>query len=398
MESISSVSKFLKSEFVLLLIISIGFSNFFEGRLSIVILLFIFPYLLSKKDFKIKFDLALISLIGFSLFYTLFANINQAIASPLTNLEYLIYPTAFYLAGKYIASKYKDSNIIIIFWLIIFIAFTLKDFTLIYSDFVQVGGVISSNRTLLDSNGNVIDAATKFNVDLSFALTSIAMILVPISTKYQRNYKIIWFIIGILCLLISLRLINRTAILLVGFSFLIIAFYLLIRWKRSNALIFIIVIFTILFLYISSFEIFQQVKDAFSKRNASLASGGDRFVLWDYGIKLLTTDPLGIKFSKEHQQCHNLWLDINKSGGILSFAIFIFFTYYSVKRTFIYILKKKIEIFLQCFILCLSIAFYIICFTETILYETHYLLLFILFCGMTNQLYFNNYHDSRIIN
>ena len=398
MENKSSVLEFIKKEFALLLIISISFSSFFEGRLSIVILLLIFPYLLIEKDNKIKVDHALISIIGFSLIFTLFANINQAIASPLTNFEYLIYPTMFYLVGKNIAYKYNDSKIIILFWLIIFLGFTLKDFTLIYSDYVQVGGVISATRTLQDANGNILDIATKFNVDLSLALTNIAMILVPGSTKYHRKYKIIWFIIGILCLLISLRLVNRTAILLVGFSFLILAFYLQFHWKRPNAIIFIIVIFAILFAYLSSFEFFQEILNAFSKRNASLASGGDRFFLWDYGIKLITTDPLGIKFSKEHQQCHNLWLDINKSGGILSFSFFLFFTLYSVRRTFIYILKKQIDIFLQCFILCLSIAFYIICFTETILYETHYLLLFILYCGMANQLYFNNYHTSKIIN
>lgn len=382
-----NIFKFVKKELILLSLIFIFFSDFFDARLSISALVLIYPTLYLKKKSsttdKLEIWIALFSIIN-----TIFATINNSIPSPLFIIVYLLGPIICYKIGKYLVTNYQSSRIIIFFLIYIIITNSLKYIVIGFADY-RINGMIVPERGYIDIGEENPISATYINMRLSIAISALPLVFALAKTNYESYMKFGLFSLGSICFLTTMHYLNRTGFVLVGISLIGTIFFLIYN-KHTNRLIFALLVLTSIVSFIFYYFDFTIIKEAFLMREQSLDhntfTGGGRIDRWVAGLKQLFLEPTGLSYKEDPLQWHNLWLDVGKRGSTLSFIFLTIPTIYSIRNQFKYIFINRSFSFLSHLILCMSIGFFLQCFVEPLI--INYLLLYIIFWGIVNTLIF----------
>lgn len=292
-----------------------------------------------------------ISLLFFSVFYSLMQVLNGAVDSGFNTLTMLLGPVSFYRFGKWLMSYYRTDESRQRFFLFMLLAFLTPLFVKTIEDTILVG-LINDKRVLLGDN---IDGED------SLAATLYGLMVAPglgcLSTIFARNQKfgirVGFLLIGCLSLFVVIHLVNRTGIVVCA-SCLFVAFVASTKMRISKILPALLILLFVggVLMYTGAFN--EEIIEAYSKRELDstydATQAGGRVELWAEAIKNVFEYPFGWQLV---HYAHNLWLDIARVSGVFSLFPFLLATL-MILKSFIYLLWNNLSPFI---LLLLSICF-----------------------------------------
>ncbi|WP_213195434.1 O-antigen ligase family protein [Cloacibacterium caeni] len=392
------IANFIKKEFILLVMIFITFINpFFYGkRMALLIVLFIiFRIKESLRLLDINFFLLLFFSVSYELFSSFNTNYNDdGLISVIPNM---FVPSFLYLSGKYISKKYDREEVLVFLFLFLTFTFSLVPMISILEQIIT-NGFIEGKRTmyLLWNKGNYISAT---NISAFFVLNMVSLGLINI--KYDKLWvKLIIFLLFLFSLICVLRLGSRTQLLVSLISFILLFFKNFKNFSFFHKTTVILISIFFFFYIINNIDFnsdwLKFYKNRYDSEEYGVGTAGGRTYRWIGSLESIFTDPWGWGLEK-YGHAHNMWLDIARMGGAISFLLYLAFTL-SVFFSFYKLLKlETTKLFLKNYFIVYLIGFLLVFFVEPIM-EGYYLLflLFCIFTGIISQ-YVNNLKNKPTI-
>lgn len=322
----------------------------------------------------------------FSLVYACFSFYSGALnnlSSFLNNIFPLIF---FYAIGAFLAAKtYNDDDLLFILCCILATYSSCYYLSTIY-DIAMSGELINPLREYAFQQ----DLQEKYNS--THVGTTIAPGFVGLVAFFaiKKQNKVRWFylILFILSLLTTVHLVNRSGVIEAFVAVLLMVYYVL--RSKSLSVLQIIVYSLIVILILSYLGIFNnEVIEFYSQRNdeSSLATAGLRSNRWVDACANVFVEPFGWwTHSNSGYYIHNMWLDIAKVAGIIPFTTLVLLTIKSTSKSLNLI--KNYFTPLTFIIFSLNVFFFLSCFIEPVLGETH-LALYMMIWGVQEKLFKN---------
>jgi len=383
----SNALNFISKEWLLLLLITVYFSNI-GGSVWQYVMLLLIPVLIMKDSFWRYFDFNCIWVVVFSVSYALITSI-YGFSSSGDLIIFSTFPLMFYITGKYLMDTWTPQKNLLFLVLIVPIAFTV--FNSVFSDVLK-GGYLNLNRRIEVNGSNL--AVTLIGVRLSLAIAAFGMIFSVARTKGERFFKYLLIFLGILGVASTIHMLNRTGIVIALVSSLAV---LLTNWSRYAVWKIVLILF---FVSLAGFEMYPKIKESkalstYIQRENDPGSGfntaGGRTKRWVEGIEKIYTQPLGggvYKKNGNKTYAHNFWLDVSELAGVLPFLALIACTFINLRKNLILIRSKLISPFLASWLVTLNLGFFLACFVEPIMEGIpSFAFLYFFFWGMTSILY-----------
>lgn len=319
----------------LIFFISLYFSNLEIGVYVITFFCAIYTLLCPLKKY---IDKTAIWLLVFSTTFSSLLVLTNQVSSGFLVLLTLWAPITFYCYGQYVVEQYKADKIIYLFLLFTIITFTFVAYKSILQD-IQSNGFINISRNIsITGKEEGVLSATLFGLITAPGLVGISMFLLNRKNILSLS-SILFLLVGILSLLTTFQLVNRTGIVVAILSYLIVNLYS----SGGNffklifgLLIAIAVIYILIDLNIISNDIFAAYQLRLDVESTTLADGGGRFHRWTDACSKLFIYPFG--WSTNHftysEYVHNFWLDIARQTGLIPFISFIIATIQAIKILF----------------------------------------------------------------
>ena len=369
---LSSIGYFKFALFAFYLIDPFSYGYVFGALLILNILL--------NKTFSEKLDSNFTLLLLFSVCYAIFYVFNLELGSQFIVI-YALYPASFYLVGKILYKEEVGNEQLFKF---IFISGLLFSLPAMISVLVSVynKGFVTLQRDVPLIWGDTIIPAT--NMAAYFLLNmSIPAFLVANFKKFNLGYKIVMLSTFILSVVCVLRLGSRTQLSIFFITFLASLVYLVRRQTVKQNVILFGVLFFIFNIFISyvSFGKDSDIMSAFAGRMESkkygAATAGGRTERWSKSIVNLWEKPLGWPVD-DFGFSHNLWFDVARVGGTLSFILLLIFSIKNIVKIKKAIGLNKNNILLNTLFICYGLSFYLLFFVEPIF--DGYFPVFVLYC------------------
>ncbi|MDO6472182.1 hypothetical protein [Maribacter sp. 1_MG-2023] len=340
-----------------------------------------------------KLDINFTLLLLFSICYAIFYIFNLELGSQFI-LIYALFPAGFYLIGKTFNNKSLNNTQLFYLLFASGFIFSLPAMVSVLTSIIDKGFVVIERDVPMIWGGNVIPAT---NMAAYFVLNmSIPAFLVAGFKKFNLPLKLLMistFIISVLCVL---RLGSRTQLSIFFITFIISLIFLIRRQTvKQNVTLFgiLFLIFNVFLSYVS-FDKDSDIMSAFAGRMESkkygAATAGGRTERWTKSIVNLWEKPLGWDVT-DFGFSHNLWFDIARVGGTLSFILLLIFTIknaLNIKRAILLIPQNAL---LNTAFICYGLSFYLLFFVEPIF--DGYFPLFVFYCfflGIIAQYNINN--------
>lgn len=328
---------------LIVLILMIGFTNPFSyGNRFLTVMLIPLCFLNIKKLLKyLDFNFFLILI--FSISYFLFSLSHYYIDETLMGaiMDIILFPL-MYLTGKYLFDN-KDENIKSNLFLKISISYGIVVLYSVLEQIILYGFSEGIRSMYIIWNRNELFSATNLAGYLVLYTTYLSSYFnVDFSNKTEKKSIIIMSILFVLNVICMLRLGSRTLIVTTILSLL---FSLLFFNKRKP--IFIGLFFVILFLLISYFmlnnelDVFSFFRDRMESEDAGVGSAGGRTQRWDRALELMSEYPWGWEYELTGHM-HNLWLDVYRRAGIVSFSLLLILTILTFSK-FLKFFRKNIR-------------------------------------------------------
>lgn len=344
-------------------------------------------------------DKTAVLLLSFSIAYCLTLMCFD-VASWTNLISYLICPFLFYCFGQFVVDRVDNIDQLTIFWSISILLFSVILYMSAIQDIIQ-NGFVNITRSFSiwgASTERSAISATLYGLIASLGLVGLPFFFIKTGTK--PIIKCIFLILGICSIMTVLQLVNRTGLVVVALTFIILILY---NYKSRffhiiaacAALIFIFCL--LIKLQIINQDVFQ----AYIDRNdgvGSVSTAGGRTERWITGFQNIFIYPFGWAHAKiQYSYAHNLWLDVARAGGILSFIPLVIATVFSYK-TFFKLLRFRDRKFMP-LLLGLNVCFFLSSFVEPVIEAIPlYFYLYLMLWGMQSQLLlkFRLYDYSRM--
>jgi hypothetical protein len=340
---------------------------------------------------KLDFNFTLLLL--FSICYAVFYIFNLELGSQFI-LIYALFPAGFYLIGKTFNNKSLNNTQLFYLLFASGFIFSLPAMISVLSSIFDKGFVVIERDIPMIWGGDSIPAT---NMAAYFVLNmSIPAFLVAGFKKFNLPLKLLMissFIISVICVL---RLGSRTQLSIFFITFIISLIFLIRRQTvKQNVTLFgiLFLIFNVFLSYVS-FDKDSDIMSAFAGRMESkkygAATAGGRTERWTKSIVNLWDKPLGWSVD-DFGFSHNLWFDIARVGGTLSFILLLIFTIknaVNIKKAILLIPQNAL---LNTAFICFGLSFYLLFFVEPIF--DGYFPLFVFYCfflGIIAQYNINN--------
>lgn len=373
-------------------------SNYFEiskkiGFINLILLLgyilnplslgFLIGYLLTpliyfhsgfiKKNLDFNYFLLLFFCLTYSLAYSF---------DPIGGLQlialYLFIPPALYLWGKFITASLREPEDLYYLLVLFGVILSLPALISVMLNIIE-GGFRQSSRSIplfwSTEPINATGMAAMFLLNMC-----IPSILLTCFNRLSLLFKGILAIIFVLSILCILRLGSRTQIVIMLATTLASIIILIPRQSsQRNAILFIgLGLITFLLFRNITFDWDADWLSSFAGRmekngGNDIATGGGRTDRWTKSIYNIFEKPMGWNLN-EFGYSHNLWFDVLRVGGIVSFALLIIwgFQCFNIFRT-AYRANPNL-LYFNVLILNYSLAFLLLFMVEPIIDGSFYLL------------------------
>ncbi|QNR22162.1 oligosaccharide repeat unit polymerase [Exiguobacterium sp. Helios] len=343
-------------------------------------------FLISKKIEK-QFIFIFFSLVAFTITYSIilifygFSSIDAVIGR-------LLFPPIMFIFGYYIIvndKSYKKFTKILFVMIVSLSLFGFLSFLktiYMYGDFDSY--ILTNGRTAINLWGQNPINATGLNTSLSLGLVLLPLLFLSAKSLKNGNLiKLICLFCFVITIYTAVQLANRTGLLLVPISFVVLylAFVKINFRKIITSFIIILVILIGYFLYSINFlniKIYIQSTLMFQRLNSSDLFDDPRLKAWNDTFFGLFVNPMGGR--KTHLSlnfAHNLWLDIGLDVGVIPLLFLLMFTIFSFLS-----LRKFMELphpkFLKALVILLYTAFFVSFMVEPIMQG--WVVYFTLFC------------------
>lgn len=326
--------------------------------------------ILLQRDFLIKnIDNGLILLIIFSFTYAAFFSFDPKAGNQYI-IIYAIFPSVFYLLGKYFAEKLQQNyNYLILLLILVGVVFSFSAVLSVFSDILQNGYNVVDRNLPNYWTGHIVPATimgSYFTI-----LMTLPAILIPHINKLTLLHRTLLLVIYAVAMACILRIGSRTQISISLITLLLSLLYVMPRqsFRRNLVLFLLFFIGTAYIVNTVSFDLDQGWLSAFANRmedSGDVTSGGGRTDRWVKSMENLFEKPLGWS-EHEFGHAHNLWFDVLRIGGFLSFFFLIFFTTNSYLTVLKAIRKNKKAFALNNQIIVFTLAFSLVFMVEPIL-------------------------------
>lgn len=289
------------------------------------------------------------------------------------SLLYICVPCYFfYCIGSYYADRYMEDSLQKIV-VIIVCAYLFTTIITYVKDIIYSGQLVSFSRAVYSDTDNEV----VFTGDRS--ILSIGMIGLPLLFFTKNKYKWVYFVLFVLSIVCSIHCLHRTP-LVVALILTVISFLYgrkNVRSKIVPVILILLFIMAILFWVGRNTEILS----LFQERNAYDAKTlGGRSTRWADAIGKIFLYPFGWKDSASNYYVHSMWLDVDRTVGLVPFVLLLIFSI----KSFLKIVKTKIsDDGLYLTMTLINIAFLSSCFVEPV-FEMHptHAWMYMLFTGM----------------
>lgn len=326
--------------------------------------------ILLQKDFLAKnVDKEFLSLLLFSLTYAAFFSFEPKAGTQYI-IIYAIMPVTFYFLGKFFAEKLRcNRNYLILLLLLTGVVFSISAVISVFTDILQNGYNVVDRNLPNYWTGNIVPATimgSYFTI-----LMTLPAVLVPKIHKLSWFYRILLLVLYAVAIACILRIGSRTQISISLITLFISLVYVIPRQSfRRNLFMFLLFFLGIFYIVNTvSFDLDQDWLSAFANRmedSRDVTSGGGRTDRWVKSMENLFEKPLGWS-EHEFGHAHNLWFDVLRIGGFLSFFFLIFFTTNAYLTVFKAIRKDKVAYALNNQIMVYTFAFSMVFMVEPIL-------------------------------
>lgn len=382
---------FISKEILLVILLFIFLSGVF-GTFGIYFALLLFPLMAFKIRFEYFIDQSFIWILIFSVSYAIFSTLNGFNENARGNLFFFaVYPPLLYIIGRYLMYKWQSQSYFL--FLLLVASFAVPTIIDVFRDII-INGFISTSRNLPDEAG-IIMSATARGAKVSLSLAALALILSPVINIKERKYQILFVVLGILSLITTLHLLNRTGIVIITLAVLLVILKN-IRVYTIKTIIYILLLSSV----VIGFFLYPLIKksdvvESYSKREDSSESGtlsaGGRTVFWIAAIDSLVSRPIngGYASPKKRNYSHNLWLDVVAVAGTIPFLALIVATIINLRKNY-YLIRSSTNIsrFFVSIIIVLNVGYLLTCMVEPILEGNFiYVFSYFYFWGMTGSLY-----------
>ena len=270
-------------------------------------------------------DLTALLLVCFSLTYIGIYLATDQYESFFECLAYLVGPVSYYMIGKKIVTEYRTFQNITTFLLLFTIATIIFISVVTFVD-VQVVGMISENRNLLETDQRLI-AATIRGIYVAIGFSGIAYIISFMS--FWKLKPVLFMICTLASLLVVVHSVTRTGLFIMLITIFVSILYTIKSSWRSFCVI--ILIFGLLYYSLDKLGFLSMdVIDAYLARENDegheIAQGGNRTERWAEAINYFYHYPMGWSSVVGNLYAHNLWLDIARISGIIPFLLLMVVT------------------------------------------------------------------------
>ncbi|MEP3209503.1 MAG: hypothetical protein ABJN95_09960 [Maribacter sp.] len=358
--------------------------NFLFGYLLVVIVI-------SKKTFLLKnVDKNFLLLLVFSFTYAMFYAFKPSGGFQYV-FVYALFPSSFYLLGKYIFIKLEqDSSSIYYFLFLLGAVYSLTPLISVLLNIAE-GGFGQIDRSLpLFWDGRIL-TATIMGSFFAFNMCIPALLIVK---KSGRNIfftagAVLVFLLSLACVL---RIGSRTQLAVFLITLLCSLVYIMPRQSiRRNLVIFALFFGTLSYIISNvSFDLDQDWLSTFASRmenngEGDIASGGGRTQRWVKSFENLFAKPLGWD-EKEFGHSHNMWLDVLRVAGVIPFFLLLLFTLNSFIQIKSALSQVKTNYAFNSQLLIYGLAFFLVFMVEPV-FEGLFTLfaIFCLFMGIVNK-------------
>ncbi|MCL6266232.1 O-antigen ligase family protein [Flagellimonas myxillae] len=327
------------------------------------------------REFLVRnLDTGLLLLFLFSITYAAFFSF-EPLAGKQFIVIYMLVPSTFYLMGKYFVEK-TSKNYSTLIWMLLLtsIVFSITGILSVVTVLNQLG-FTEVDRNLPNYWTGQITPATKMGAYFALIMC-IPAVLVPKIKKVNLVVRVLLLLLFVISVVCVLRIGSRTQLGIFLITLLMSLFYIMPRQSLRRNLFMFAMFFGLVF-YIGStvsFDLDQDWLSAFAGRmedngSGDLASGGGRTERWVKSMEYLFVKPLGWS-EHEFGHAHNLWFDVLRIGGFLSFFLLIGFTTNAFLAARKAIKKNKKAYALNNQILCYTICFALLFTVEPIMEGT----------------------------
>ena len=393
-----TISKFVKNEFILLILLIIMLINpFYYGYRVALLLVFVLFFQLDRTLKLLDKNVLYLFCFG-ALYHIIAANrIDATDKSIFSFLPDVFLPAILYFVGKGVGTKYQSADVRIFFIFFILFFFSIIPIISILDQVIEEG-FVGTRGLYLIWDKNIIISSTGLGAYLSINTASVALFNASKSSKFQKIITVLVAILFLLSIICVFRLGNRTQLLIAFVAIFISYFYNFKRMsniaKYTLFMTFGFLIGYVFYLFVINSEIVLLYQDRIGDSEAGETELGGRLSKWQLAIESILSDPWGWELSR-FGYSHNLWLDVARISGVLPLIPLVLFSVSSYKLLLKSIKIIKQESFLSTFIFVFFISIFLTFFVEPIM-EGMYLLFFVfcIFVGFMAGITSNN---GRII-
>lgn len=300
---------------------------------------FVFGYvialilLININQLSKYFDRFAMLLTIFSVIYSLFYTFKPELGTQFIFI-YALSPVAFYLLAQLMYES--KARITKNQFSLIILALALS-----FTSILSVGKILLTrgfdilNRNVPNFWNGVEENATYTGGLLMLNMTFLGILL--FSWKKLKSWQsittLVIFIISLLCVL---RLGSRTQLLIVVFGVITSVFYLISRQSIKKNFFLVLAMFVAINIglgYLSldkDSDFIAAYTDRMDSKKYGANTAGGRTERWEKSFVNLFEKPLGWELD-EFGYSHNLWLDVLRVGGVLSFILLVIISFLSIK-------------------------------------------------------------------
>ena len=286
-------------------------------------------------------------------------------------------PFFFYNYGKHLVKRNLSEKDLLAMLLIVLIALQATIYYNVWLDYNNVG-IVNENRYLGDEENEWIKA-TILGMVTSVGFCGLPAFL-SINKPLRSPIAIGYLLMTVLSLISGIHLVNRAGLFVFVFCFFVALFYLSRKRSQRHVIILFLVLIIGLLYYITNISVVADIINAYQARDVGdVTSAGGRTLMWSEGLHNLFSYPFG--WSNQGYYHHNLWLDVGRDTGIISFFLLVVAFIMGHKPIF-KLVKIKGSPWV-CTLLGLNVCFFASSFVEPVTHASpFYFYMYCLFFGL----------------
>ena len=284
-----------------------------------------------------------LTLLVFSICYGIFYSFDLTLGSQFI-LIYALLPYSFLVAGRCLSvDKNNLLPLLFVFGIFLSLPSILSVFQSIFLD-----GFVSLKRDVPNFWTGEPEPATNIAGPMVLNMCIPAVLIIRwkfLKHNYLTFISLLIFLLSVTCIL---RLGSRTHLVISVFA---IFFAIIFKMSKQGALknviflSFLFLIGNIAIAYVSidgDSDLFSSYADRMESKKYGASSAGGRTERWAKSIELLFEKPLGWQV-EEIGHAHNLWFDVARIGGIISFLFLLLFSFKIFQKTWVISFRKPID-------------------------------------------------------